>query len=700
MSNASGGEQSAQGWTSPFELALGSPELDRAPIIEPEPVIGPGVDDTMLDHVEAFRRRTISLVDEITETGKRFNLPPSSAALAVCRKRIEENRYQVLVVGEMKRGKSTFVNALIGQNILPTDVDVATCQVFRVAKAETEGYRLRFEDNSTQEITLNDLPRYGSQVLADKGEAPRPSDVIRWIEVDVPVQFLPDGVSLLDTPGLGSLYAGHSQITQRFVPLADAVIYVLKSHRPLGEDDAKIIDKILTATRNLFFIQTKIDQVRRDNWQSILDRNEALLHEHFDDRLADPRIWPISSTNLMKAAATGDADYLRVSRHRELAAALDAFLFRAAGLIRAAEAGLLMQEHHAEGMRVLTTRAAALSEESKQKHGRIQEELAERRRRFEAEWGPAGRARHDLTTNLQRIVSINQAAFVQTIQPNGTIEWAARQKIDGVSSLSEVRLVAQDLQGEIAGAAVDKWQEVCRTAQAQCMELVGPLLVASNALFVDESLPLQADAVSVGEESALGRHFDRAKAGFGNSLGTLPEEVTRMLVVWFATLSERVIVALGSRLPLVAVGVAAGAAVWAFFRGGFKQKESEIRSAKQEAHRYLQNLMQTVRQRFLFVDLASGRKCLVDDYFEALSNTVQELVRVIADAKVRDAKAEERSLLENAKLEEAERAARLQAATQQVAEWREVGQRLNALAAAFAAIDRDLSQAAAARPAA
>src|SRR5919107_5613708 len=50
-----------------------------------------------------------------------------------------------LVVGEAKRGKSTFVNALIGRDILPTDVRVATSQVFDVRPADREAYHLRFE---------------------------------------------------------------------------------------------------------------------------------------------------------------------------------------------------------------------------------------------------------------------------------------------------------------------------------------------------------------------------------------------------------------------------------------------------------------------------------------------------------------------------------------------------------------------------
>jgi GTPase SAR1 family protein len=211
------------------------------------------------------------------------------------------------VVGEAKRGKSCFINALIGRAILPTDVDIATSQVFLISKADQEAYRLRFEDDSTQDIAATDLPRFGSQVLADVAGTPRLDQLIRWIEVDAPARFLPDGVSLLDTPGLGSLYAAHSQITQRFIPQADAVIYVLDSGQPIGQADLEALAAILEATHSLFFIQTRIDQFRKEHWQALQLRNEQVLHERFAETLADTRVWPISSTNLMTAGVTAGA---------------------------------------------------------------------------------------------------------------------------------------------------------------------------------------------------------------------------------------------------------------------------------------------------------------------------------------------------------------------------------------------------------
>src|SRR5437868_67436 len=353
--------------------------------------------NTVQNRIEAVRQGTIAVLEGLAEKATTFQLPAPPTVLEDYRGKLTANNYQVLVVGEAKRGKSTFVNALIGHEILPTDVDVATCQVFRIRRASKEAYRIRFEDESQQEITLTDLPRYGSQTMADVRGLPNLNQIIRWIEVDLPAHFLPEGVSLLDTPGLGSLYSAHAQITQRFVPFADAVIFVLDSSQPIIQPELDFIDKILSKTPHILFIQTKIDLQRRDNWQALLRRNQEILQERFGNRLTDTRVWPISSTNLLKAMQAEDGDdYLRVSRYRQLAAVLQVFLFRVAGWDRAAVAIRAAEDYYVLARQTLAGRLATLTEESEQKRAEIERQIGQRKQQFDKDWGEHGQKRDEL----------------------------------------------------------------------------------------------------------------------------------------------------------------------------------------------------------------------------------------------------------------------------------------------------------------
>ena len=129
--------------------------------------------------IEGIRQQTLTVLDETIARAGEFELADPPPALTRYRKKLADNTYKVLVVGEAKRGKSTFVNALIGRDVLPTDVDVATSQVFNIRPSQREAYRLRFEDGSEREISLEDLPLYGSQVALDAGVVPTADQLIR-----------------------------------------------------------------------------------------------------------------------------------------------------------------------------------------------------------------------------------------------------------------------------------------------------------------------------------------------------------------------------------------------------------------------------------------------------------------------------------------------------------------------------------------
>ncbi len=152
--------------------------------------------DTVKGHVAVLRQRTVHNLEELSDRTKQFELSKLPGELDTFRQRLAANTYNVLVVGEAKRGKSSFVNALIGRDLLPTDVAIATNQVFRVSQSPKDAYRLRFEDDSSQEITAAELLDYGSQVIADRENISRINlEQLRWIEVDVPVRFLPPKAS-------------------------------------------------------------------------------------------------------------------------------------------------------------------------------------------------------------------------------------------------------------------------------------------------------------------------------------------------------------------------------------------------------------------------------------------------------------------------------------------------------------------------
>lgn len=628
-----------------------------------------GQANAVSDRAEAARQKTMAILGSLAESAKAWGLADPPAGLEVCRTKLEDNTYQVLVVGEAKRGKSTFVNALIGRDLLPTDVDIATSQVFRISPAEREAYRVRFEDDSQQPVAAADLAKYGSQVVADAGGAPRLDQIVRWIEVDVPARFLPANVRVLDTPGLGALYAAHAQITRRFVPDADAVVFVLDSQAPIGEPEVGIVSDLLEVTGSVFFIQTKIDLFRRDAWQEIQKRNQEILKKQFGDRLADPRVWPISSVNLRKAAQTGDDDYLMVSRHKELAAALQAFLTRVSGWSRSAEAVLLAGRYQVQCRHTLTTRLGALTQESAQKRGEFQQRAAERRRQFETDWGEGGRKRRELLDGIQKIAALGKQSVRNALQPGGDFERHFRTRIEAVSSTAEREQLLKSLPQQVEARALTLWQDVRRAAEKQYSALMAPFSLAAEEVL---SPTAHSPAMSLRETAPTA----------GSAGGA--ENVLKAVRAATAAGGTAALLAAAHLGPLALVAAPA-----VLFLTWYVERRAALKAGKQELLHHLADLMQRLRQQLLFeVDLHSGQFSRLDECFNSMERAVAEQIGRLATRKLAEAQAEVDRLGEEAKLDDQARHAKAEQTRKQLAEWDEIGNRLRDLRAELAALDQ------------
>ena len=628
---------------------------------------------TINEQANEVRNETISILNALTERAREFELPKPPEALARYQQRLAQNTYKVLVVGEAKRGKSSFVNALIGQDVLPTDVRVATSQVFDVRLASHEAYRLRLEDDSVREITREDLPRYGSQVLEDAGERPALDQVIRWIEVDTPtISFLPRGVSLLDTPGLGALHASHARITQRFVPEADAVIFVLDSEKPIVQSEIEFIQTILDETPDIFFIQTKIDLYDEEAWRDTLKRNREILEQKLGDTLADSKILPISSELLLKAAQDEETRelYETESLHREMQSALKAFLFRVAGWKRSAEAIVVADGYRNASHSTLSGRLAGLTEDDARRR-EMQRRASKRKEQFERDWGQDGQKRKELQHEIKRRIGLSRRRFDEALRVEGAVGETLRGKIEELGSLQEARGLNQAMGEEAKAAAGEQWRLRCKEAEAGCIELLVPFLEASDTVIsapqstntpapVGQStavveLEKSLFEVSVFDKVAYAR--DEAAAGF--AIGATGGAIVGLFT--------------GPFEPVFFIAGAVIGGLWGL-RSGWKEAEmTELMGAKATLRENLANAIEPVRQQFFSEPSASFRSSPVDEYFNGLDQVMDEQIQAIVKQKLEEAEAEQARLDQAGELDDEQRKESMERTKRQLSEWEALG---------------------------
>ena len=645
--------------------------------------------NTFVVRKEAIRNHTMDILDRLAAKTQSFELPAPPASLLDERRKLADNHYKVMVVGEAKRGKSTFINALMGCDLLPTAVDVATCQVFQVQRSEHEAYRLRYEDGSARAINADQLKTFGSQVEADAGQVPRLDQIIRCIEVEGSFTFLPEGICILDTPGLGALYAAHAQITQRFLPEADAVIFTLDSNQPIVQPELDFLEQVLAVTPNIFFIQTKIDMVRQEEWESVQQRNQQILAQRFGERLSDTRVWPIASTLLRKAADTGKESLLILSRHAELAAGLKSFLFHVAGWQRAAHALTLADQHYNGSRKTLSGRLASVQESSRQKRAELQQRQQGRKQEFESTWGQNGSKRADALAEVKKICMRGMQSFQETLNPGGSVETAMRVRIDALQNIKEVNALLPLVPTEIVGGVAEEWQSVRSLTEQQCSEQIGLLVEAGAAL-------VQFESAEAGELSTSSTDTKFISSNWWNKFKGARNDYLVMSGVWTGATSCGLIMAFPV-LPFVL----SFATLWVVVKGLRAADTAEVENGKRQIHQQMQTTLLQVRKHFLSVELKSKHGSLVNEYFQGVEHSVTEHMQSIATQKAEEAGAEIKRLADAAQASESELQAQSRLALQQQSEWDALGKEIRAAVAELTALDTSFTGAlAAARSAA
>lgn len=232
------------------------------------------------------------------------NLPLLPEELPVLVEKLVRNDFSLVVSGEVNRGKSTFINALIGENVLPTFDKETTSQVFKIKNSERESYSVIYDNGDILPIRKEELLKYGTQMGAND-----PTDTdkdILYIEVCTTIKGLPNGVTIIDTPGIGSTFKEHTEIAKEFMQQADAIIYLCSSKHPLVKVDIDFVKNTilpLPTSPNVLFVMAKADLVDSEAaLAEMLRRDEELLRDQFREYPSiGKQILPINSLSLIEA---------------------------------------------------------------------------------------------------------------------------------------------------------------------------------------------------------------------------------------------------------------------------------------------------------------------------------------------------------------------------------------------------------------
>lgn len=207
--------------------------------------------------------------------------------------RTAEGRFYVACLGQFKRGKSTLLNAFLGDRILPTGVLPLTTVPTVVRYGNSRRVRVRFEAGTWTDIPPEKLPEYVSEELN-----PENAKGVFGVEVFSPSPLLAQGMCFVDTPGLGSVFAGNTAATQAFIPHIDAAIVVIGADPPITGEELVLAGNIGRHAANFVVVLNKSDRTSEDERRIA----KAFAAKMLEKQLHRPvnRIYEVSAEQQLK----------------------------------------------------------------------------------------------------------------------------------------------------------------------------------------------------------------------------------------------------------------------------------------------------------------------------------------------------------------------------------------------------------------
>ncbi len=240
--------------------------------------------------------------------------------------KLRTNRFNLVVLGAFKRGKSTLINALLGEPVLPTAIVPLTSVVTILGYGDRLSIQVHFQNGETREIGKEELVNY----ITEKGN-PQNRKGVREVEIAYPSDYLKDGVRIIDTPGVGSVYTHNTDVAYNYLPQVDAAIFVVTVDPPLSHSEQEFLQDIREYVHKLFFVLNKIDYVDATERQEALEFTAQVLQANLaTDRVM---IFPISAKLAMDSKTNGHPEFLERSLLPQFEDHLRQFLYQEKGRV-------------------------------------------------------------------------------------------------------------------------------------------------------------------------------------------------------------------------------------------------------------------------------------------------------------------------------------------------------------------------------
>jgi GTPase Era involved in 16S rRNA processing len=243
------------------------------------------------------------------------------------RERLVTQRFQLAVLGQFKRGKSTLLNTLLRADALPTGVIPVTAIATFLQYAKKPRLCVSYLSGKTEQFDASGEEALRERLRALVTEEANPKNALGVDRVDVflPSELLQRGVVLIDTPGVGSTFRHNTAAADAILHECDATLFVVSPDPPITEVEIDFLSRIRETVAHLIIVLNKIDIVEPGEAESVRTFLQRVLTEQAKLDSRTP-IFCISARKAFQAEQRGDAAALQESAFPELQSYLLQFL--------------------------------------------------------------------------------------------------------------------------------------------------------------------------------------------------------------------------------------------------------------------------------------------------------------------------------------------------------------------------------------
>ncbi len=262
-----------------------------------------------------------SIVDGVHQAADRFDIVSLRRHIDAYEGFFAQDQLiDVAILGQFKAGKSSFINSLIGQDVLPIGVIPVTTVITRLRHGEKPLAVVTRFDASTVEVPVDEV---GEFISEEKN--PANAKNVEVVDIALPALERYPGLRLVDTPGLGSVFKYNTETSREWLPHVGAAIVAVSADRPLSDNDVNLLRDLARYTPKILLLLTKVDLLSHDQQKEVIrffrntcqrEINQDLPVYLYSTKVRTDLLKSRIDTLLLGLSKNRDAEFVAILKHK------------------------------------------------------------------------------------------------------------------------------------------------------------------------------------------------------------------------------------------------------------------------------------------------------------------------------------------------------------------------------------------------